>query len=137
MSTNTLRLHAYFTPAYFNDSHAPTHFEFHQDFPTIEEATAFVAQFPKATKMFAYTVNAFDGGEHRKYYAVTTRANLTSNGNNGGINEAGLRRYQAVVKAAAKLGVEIACDPNAKNAYETREAFEQAIGIVPALVAGK
>ena len=124
-SSNVLKLHAYFTSPHYDDSHAPTHFKFTQDFPTIEAATAFVAQFPKSTKMFTYTVST--GGDG-KYYAVNTHASLTSNGNNGGINEAGLRRYQAVIKAAAKLGVEIVCVPNASNAYETREAFEQAIG---------
>jgi hypothetical protein len=121
----SLKLHAYFTSPYFSDSHAPTHFEFRQDFPTIEAATAFVAQFPKTTKMFTFTVHTSEGG---KYYGVATRANLASDRNNGGINETGLRRYQAVTKAAAKLGIEIVCVPNAANAYETREAFEQAIG---------
>jgi len=125
-NNNALRLHAYFTSPYYNDSHAPTHFEFQQDFPTIEDATAFRDQFPKATKLFVYTIHTSEGG---KYYGVTTRANLTSDRNNGGINETGLRRYQAVIKAAAKLGIEIVCDPNATNAYETREEFEQAIGV--------
>ena len=122
----TLKLHAYFTSPHFNDSHAPTHFQFSQDFPTIEEATAFVAQFPKSTKMFTYSVNAYSSD---KYYAIMVRANLTSDKNNGGINEAGLRRYLTVIKAAAKLGIEIVCTPNASNAYETREEFEQAIGV--------
>jgi hypothetical protein len=125
MESNVLKLHAYFTSPHFDDSHAPTHFAFEQDFATVEAATAFVAQFPKSVKMFTCTVSTSEGG---KYYLVNTRANLTSNGINGGINETGLRRYQAVVKAAAKLGVEIVCTPNASNAYETQEAFEQAIG---------
>lgn len=59
------------------------------------EAMAFAARFPKSAGFKVFGANA------------STRATLTSNHVNGGINEAGIRRYRALIARAEKLGVSI------------------------------
>jgi hypothetical protein len=124
MASNTLRLHAHFTPEYMQAGSAPTHFEFMADLPTVEDAKVFAAQFPKSVKMYAGKILDTN---NVTWGWVRTDGNLTSNGVNGGINETALKRYQAVVKAATKLGIEIQYEKNARNSYATREEFETAI----------
>lgn len=123
-STPVLTLNAYFTTNYSRVAGLPQMFEFRAELPSREAAAEFGNLFPKAAKFMAMRLTTMSGAQRGT--AVVT-GNLVSNGVNGGINEAGLKRYQTVVKAAAKLGIEIQYAANAGNSYPTREAFEEAI----------
>ena len=59
------------------------------------EAMAFAARFPKSAGLQIHGANA------------TSRATLTANGVNGGVNEAGVRRYRSLIARAQQLGVTI------------------------------
>lgn len=89
-----------------------------------DAAEAFVAEFPKSAGLRASAFSARDGGEGW----VSVRINLLPNGNNGGRNETGIRRYRTIQRAAARLGVELVWDGEMfANAYATAEEFEAAI----------
>jgi len=124
-NTTVLNLNAYYTTEYSGTRVAgqPQGFKFNATLDTREDAVAFVALFPKSSKMFATTLHTANGPLG---YAMA-QGNLFSDGVNGGINETGLNRYRAILKAAAKNGIEIRYVANAGNAYESREAFEAAI----------
>ena len=124
MSNTTLRLNAHYATEYSRQAGLPQDYSFSAELPTVEAAREFVTLFPKSVKMFAATLYKAD---HTVGGWATTRGNLVSDGVNGGLNETGLKRYQAVLKAAAKLGLQIEYAIDAKNSYATREAFEQAI----------
>lgn len=88
-----------------------------------ETADAFAGQFPKACQMRAYNL----GGDPEHTAMVRSTARLTSDGVNGGVNETGVKRYRAAVRACAKLGASITYTTPYGNSYPTREAFEAAI----------
>lgn len=65
-------------------------------FERTEDALGFAAQFPRAAGIAAHGANA------------SASAVLSADGVNGGVNEAGVRRYRALVASAEKLGVPMA-----------------------------
>lgn len=72
-----------------------------QTFATREEADAFVAQFPKSAK---WSVGSFSGRGWSQF-SVQTRFSLTSNGVTGAKNETAIKRFRAVEKKLAALGL--------------------------------
>jgi hypothetical protein len=123
MASTTLRLRAYYTTEYDKIAGIPMGYEFNAELPTVEDAKAFVAQFPKSAKMFAVAISGVTG--IRGW--VAAHGNLVSNDVNHGINETGLKRYRTILKAASKLGIEIEYKKDSANSYSSRETFEQAI----------
>ena len=69
---------------------------------TREEAQAVAAMFPKSVKMIASSISFGDGRAdvNTVSFCVYTTANKTT----VEVNETGMKRYNAFVKAAAKLG---------------------------------
>lgn len=90
------------------------------ELPTLEDAQAFVAKFPKSYGMHATTL--VSNGMRKGY--VTFRAALLKNGVNGGKNETGIGRYRKVMKALDTMGVRIGWVHPYSNSYMTRETFE-------------
>jgi hypothetical protein len=123
-STPVLTLHAYLTTEYSPVAGLPQMFQFTAELPSPTEAVEFGRMFPKSAKVIGMTLTTATG--ERRGWAVA-EGNLVSNGVNGGVNEAGLKRYHAIVKAAGKLGIEIQYTTDAGNSYPSREAFEAAI----------
>lgn len=127
-NTTVLKLHAYYAGHYARTNPgAPQSYEFTAVLPSRNDAVAFAAQFPKSAKMFGGTLSCYDNGRSYVQGYASSHGNLVSNGVNGGVNESALRRYKAIVAAAAKLGVEIQYEVNALNSYPTRESFEKAV----------
>jgi hypothetical protein len=59
------------------------------------------------------------------YWWVSSSFSTLKNGTIGDKNEAGIRRYRAIVKACEKAGIELAYDANAySDSIPTREALE-------------
>lgn len=85
MTTPTLRFHG-----------SPDSWEATASFERTADASAFAAQFPRGAGVAVHGANA------------SARAILRADGVNGGVNEAGLRRYRALVASAEKLGVPMA-----------------------------
>lgn len=103
------------------------HFDFNTETDTPESAAALVALFPKSAKLTAGRIMQ-NGGRIGGF--IRGSGKLATDGVNGGVNETAIRRYRAVVRAAAKLGIEIRWTArNYSNAYISREAFEAAAGI--------
>ncbi|WP_128645454.1 hypothetical protein [Rhodococcus sp. BS-15] len=87
-------------------------------FERTADASAFAAQFPKAAGITVHGAN------------VSARAILRGDGVNGGVNEAGLRRYRALVASAEKLGVPMAWGTTGagfRRVDLTQADFEQTI----------
>lgn len=130
-TTLTLTLNAYYTTEYTGyrvPVGSPQAFLFEALVPTVEVAESWRDRFPKGCKTRAIVITMEDRSVKG---LVRMDARLVPDGVNAGVNETGVKRYRAIVKAAAKLGVEIEYVANAGNSYPTREAFEAAIGIAP------
>jgi hypothetical protein len=115
--------------AYYNSykgEAAPSHLRVRAEVANVEIAEAIAAQFPKSYRVFVNTGKEYGTG--RTYALVTIDVTLESNGNNGGKNETGIKRYRAFVAKAIKNGhtVEFAVD-RATNAYQTADALHAAI----------
>lgn len=97
-----------------------------QTFATREEADAFVAQFPKSAK---WGVCSFSGRGWTQF-SVKTRFNLTANGVTGAKNETAIKRFRALEKKLAKLGLldQVIWFSDAGNAM-TREALEPLLAL--------
>lgn len=94
------------------------------------EAMAFSARFPKSAGLKVYGATA------------TSRARLTANDLNSGVNEAGVRRYRSLIRRAQRLGVTIKWhDPSTLRAIPvSQEMFEARVfgaGIEPQSAGGK
>jgi len=92
----------------------------------IDTADAIAAQFPKSCRVFTCEGRRWPSNE--RFALVATEARLVASGNNGGKNETGIKRYRAFIAKAIKLGytVEFVAG-EARNSYQTAEAFESAI----------
>lgn len=91
----------------------------------VDDADATVALFPKSVGLKATTLRSRDG----VFPFVNGHAQLLANGANGGINETGLRRLRAALKAADKAGIEVEYDAAVGNAYATLADALTALGI--------
>lgn len=121
MASNQIALQL--TASFDTYTNEPQTFTFSAELSTVESGREYAAQFPKSTKLFATSLSTADGIKGW----VVSRSYLTSDKVNGGVNEAALRRYQAILKAAAKLGIQIEYARSYSNSYATREEFEAAI----------
>lgn len=74
-------------------------------FDTRDQAAAYVALFPKSTKLTSAEVVTAPG--ERNYFLVETSVRTAADGVNGGTNETGLRRIATIRRVAAKLGIEV------------------------------
>lgn len=90
------------------------------DFPTQDMADRFAAQFPKSAGVKVRPCIMMDGG---RTWSASGQATLAPTATNA-VNEAGVRRYRSVVRAAAKAGLEIDWTTPYGNSIPTREAFE-------------
>lgn len=107
MTTPTLRFHG-----------SPESWEATTSFERTADASAFAAQFPKAAGIAVHGAN------------VSARATLRADGVNGGVNEAGLRRYRVLVTSADELGVPMAWSttgPGFRRVDLSQADFEQTI----------
>jgi|SRR5215831_13384992 len=110
-----------------------------------DDAAAIVALFPKSCGLRVGSLSlAADG---RVISTVIGYADLLPSKTNKGVNEAGVARYYAIKRAAAKLGIQLvwsryaavgsladsplfpqyADRPASPQSYETMEAFEAAL----------
>lgn len=103
-----------------------------------EEADALAALFPKGVRIKRSSLGGHEdlGGGRVDWdrpwtlHSLNFHAALGANGNNGGVNEAGLKRYRSLVKACEKAGIVVEFETGRYgNAYGSREAFEQAAGL--------
>lgn len=140
--TDTLTVAAYCatvwtdTTTWTPDYTRPTRVELRSaNYPTREDAEAFVALFPKSTKFritfcdTPVTPGVYDGAHTRTWSAVSATV-LAADDVNGGINETGVKRYRSTIARAAKAGVAVEWGFGGRaafNAYPTREAFDAAI----------
>lgn len=93
-------------------------------FATVEEAQAVVALFPKSAKLQASRLY----GDEAHEGSVRGWTKLSQDGVNGGVNEAGIKRFRSFIKAAKKAGVTLEWDSaNRTAAYETQADFEAAL----------
>jgi hypothetical protein len=93
---------------------------------------AFVAAFPKSAGVHSTTLSTFEGvdwttGRSVRLPFATVEIFLSSNRANGGRNETGVKRYQSIIRTAAKLGLKVGWDGNGSNLYDTQAAFEEAL----------
>ena len=89
--------------------------------------TAMLALFPKSAGLKLGTISSPD--EPSRPY-ISGYASFTANGVNGGVNETGVKRFKAIVKAAQKAGIPIVMDQTFQNSFETlAEALHQFIEI--------
>lgn len=72
--------------------------EFHRTFPTVADAEMFAATLPKSLKARATSMSGHLPNGARSGF-VFFRAVLKQDGVNGGVNETGLKRLRAAVKA--------------------------------------
>lgn len=125
-----LRIEAY----YHGTEDAPTWARIGSDyFATEAEAQEFMvrAALPKSTGARVTRVGLGDRYDRTHVYYVRVRAiKLVADDANGGRNEAGIRRYRTVKRAAGKAGVVVDVDPSqarSSNRYASVAAFEAAI----------
>ena len=107
----------------------PTLYKFSAEVPTVEDARAFAALFPKSHKVHGTSLTTYAEGGSVVTGLVNHESYISPNKANGGVNETAVKRYRAIVKKLAALGVEIVYSKAYLNSYETREAFEAAIGL--------
>jgi hypothetical protein len=135
-ATTPLRVSAFYKASYDYDTKSYTH---HTDqlshitasarTATVEDAQALAAQFPKSAKVSAVSL----GGDPAHLGIIQFHVNLAPNGNNGGINETGLRRYRTLMRAAAKAGITVEWTAaQAVNSFATQAEFEAAVAGVTA-----
>lgn len=95
-------------------------------FETEAERDAYHARFPKGANVKRGTLTTARGGSYLNgsvaFPTVTARIKLSADKSNGGVNEAGLRRYRMILKADPELPWRTPFT----NSYPTREAFEAA-----------
>lgn len=119
--------------AYFDSKIGPTApigYGFWMEVPTLAEATEIAALFPKVCKVQAHTMSHARDGKVGHVGVVCADAKLRSDGVNGGINETGIRRYNSLRKACAKLNLGVTFSADwACNTYQSLAEFEAAIGV--------
>lgn len=107
------------------DYDQPQDVRFNALFSTREAAEEFAATFPKSAK---FQVQRLDGPDSATRYIVESKAILAADGVNGGRNETGIKRYNSILRNAAKLNVPVEFSAgNAVNAYLSLEDLEAAI----------
>lgn len=100
---------------------APAGYSFSAFVKTLEEAQAFVAQFPKAAGMIACHLS---GDPEHKAMVMVKNTSLAPNKARGEKNEAAIKRYHAAVRAIEKLGIPTVWVSRYGNSYAGREEFE-------------
>lgn len=106
----------------------PQEYRFSAELPTLLDAQRLCDQFPKSCGMRANTLHTYDeSGESVMRGHLSARGDLVADGANHGRNETGIRRYRAILRAAAKLGLAVEYRAEYRSSYPTREAFEAAI----------
>ena len=97
-----------------------------QTFATRDEADAFVAQFPKSAR---FGVSNFSG-KGWKQFSVSTRFSFVSNGTTGAKNETAIKRFRALEKKLAALGLadSLVWTSDAGNSM-TREELEPLLAL--------
>ena len=114
----------------------PQHFDFSGALPEPsgrEDAVAFAASLPKAAGFRGTTLGTYDGTPgHADYRCFTVgyvncHGQLLANGNNGGINETGLRRFRAAMRAVEAAGISVVWTAGCSNSYKTLADFLAAI----------
>lgn len=93
-------------------------------------AEALAAEFPKSAKVKVVTLSTHTPGDFSDAFDVPTlrfRADLRSNGVNGGVNETGLRRYRSLRRTIEKLGLAVEWTATSNNSYATEADFESAV----------
>ncbi len=93
------------------DIDAPQGFQIWHTFESQAEAVAFVAAFPKYVGF--RLLRGCGTGPEMKHLNLYIK--LSSDGNNGGRNETGIKRIKALVAGCTKLGVELVAAGNIAN----------------------
>ncbi len=91
------------------------------------DAEAFVTLFPKSAKLRVFTMRGDTEADDR--YGADVRIELWANGVNGGVNETGIKRYRAILKAAATNGIKVEYAPTTVHSFSSRDALETPFGI--------
>ncbi len=100
------------------------------DFATEDDALAFIAQFPKATRLKVCNTRTDSGWVFRARTTIV----LAENGSNGGVNETGVKRIRSALARVEKLGGAVTCGPTVRyhaevgNEYRTVADFLAALG---------
>ena len=91
------------------------------------DPTGMLALFPKSVGLKLSTCDKVNGVT---VPWISGHANFRANGVNGGVNEAGVKRFKSLIKAANKAGIEIVMNPSFVGSYATlAEALHQFIEI--------
>jgi hypothetical protein len=97
------------------------------------DAVAFAASLPKAAGFKGTTLGTYDGtpgqADYDRYEVgyVFCYGVLISNGNNGGVNETGLRRFRAAMRALEAAGITVEWTAPCVNSYPTLAEFLAAV----------
>ncbi len=117
-----MEFHAYHLP---NEPTALQHLEVRSPLmDTEEEAKAFASKFPKAAALRVYQQGRMTGEARVVRYGVGAHYNFAPNKATGEVNEAALKKYDALVKATQKHGIEPEWKSNAGNSL-SRDQFHQ------------
>jgi hypothetical protein len=115
-------------PDYRIDYRKPVRYGARLDVPTLEEAQAIAARFPKSRKVIGTTISGSRDGKHATWGYVGLRTNLHPDGTTGPANEIGIKRWFAFKRDCERLGIAIQWDSACfRNAYPSMESFEEAI----------
>lgn len=125
-TTTTASLHITFQ----GDATNPQGFEFTSPaFDTEAERDAWASQFPKGCNLKPQTVSSFTTAPYTTftYYRSAAHANLAANKANGGVNESGVKRLKAILRACDKLGIEVTYVTPFTNSFADLDAALAAI----------
>lgn len=94
------------------------------EFPTVTDAREFAASLPKSLRAIGYPAGQLDNSVRG---GACIQADLRPNGTTGAVNETGIKRYRAAMKALAARGIEVEYRALYTNSFPTRDDFEAAL----------